>query len=776
MTTVPTQRFVGTSVPRAEDDRILSGTATYVDDLQLPGMLHAVFFRSPLAHANILQIDVSEARSLPGVHAVLTGIDIEALLNPEAGSPGIWMSENVQFPVIAITRVRFVGDLIAVVVAESRYLAEDAAELIEVDYEPLQVIVDAATALDPSSEPIFEDLGCNLAAEPTCNTHGDLEAVFAKADRIFSTEIKQHRHQNVPMECRGCVADFDPVSGRLTHHGSNQGVGRSKTTLAEQLGLEADQVRVLCNDIGGSFGLKIGASREEIAVAAISRHLGHPIKWTEDRSEHMTASGHAREETLEVDAAITEEGHVLGMKVRMVCDTGSYPALGRHLGAIVERMFPGPYNIEALQFEYVPVVTNKAPYIAYRGPWAAETFTRERVLDLVANELDIDPVEIRFRNLRSHREAPGQMVTGRTLASCTARESLEALLNEVDFDSFRSEQDAARAEGRYIGIGVATYIEAAPGPRNDVDLGDETLRVRLEEDGTVSVFTSQMPHGQGHETTFAQIAADEMGVDFSQVRVVVGDSDLVPHGGTGGSRAAAMAGGATLHAARNLAERTREIAAELLEASSSDIELSEGTARVRGVPASAIQLAEVAKASLSDTPAESQSHSLEIEENYKGGQGGWSGGTHCALVEVDVETGQVRIDRYVVIEDCGTLINPAIVDGQIRGGIAQGIGAVLLEHSAYDPDGNFLASTFMDYLLPSTTEVPRMEIQHLESIPNDPDVNFRGVGEGGMIVAPPTLVNAIEDALTPYNVMITEQHLPPQRIMELLQGMQPSSK
>lgn len=767
MATPLAQRFVGTSVPRSEDDRILSGQATYIDDLMLPDMLHAVFFRSSLAHANITKIDISHAQASQGVHEVLTGSDLQKLLNPDAGSPGIWMVENISFSVLATTRVRFVGDLLAVVIADTRYLAEDAAELIEVTYEPLQVIADAKTALDPSSEPIFTDLGCNLAAPPTSNTHGDIEDVFSKADRIFHTTIEQHRHQNVPMECRGCVSDFDTSTGRLTHYGSNQGVGLARVTLSEQLGLDLDDVRVLCKDIGGSFGLKIGASREEVAVAAVSRLINRPIKWAEDRTEHMMASGHAREETLEVDTAVTKDGLVLGMKVRMICDTGSYPALGRHLGGIVERMFPGPYKMEALQFEYVPVVTNKAPYIAYRGPWAAETFTRERVFNLIAQELEIDPAEFRLRNMKSHRESPGRMITGRTLTSCTARESLETLLDLIDIEEFRSQQAVARENGRHLGIGIATYIEGAPGPRDDTDLGDEVIKMQLEVDGSVTVFTGQMPHGQGHETTFAQIAADEMGVHFDQVLVVVGDSDLVPHGNTGGSRAAAMAGGGTLHAARDLAELTKKAAANLLEASIEDIELSAGSAHVKGVPSSAIPLAEIAKSVEVNDTTELDSAPFQVEQRYKGGQGGWAGGSHCAVVEVDIETGQVRIERYIVVEDCGTIINPAIVEGQIRGGIAQGIGAVLLEHSAYDEHGNFLASTFMDYLLPSTTEVPRIEIHHLESIPNDPYVNFRGVGEGGMIVAPPTLVNAIEDALQPYGAKITEQHLPPEKVASL---------
>jgi carbon-monoxide dehydrogenase large subunit len=419
----------------------------------------------------------------------------------------------------------------------------------------------------------------------------------------------------------------------------------------------------------------------------------------------------------------------------------------------------------------VAAITNKASYVAYRGPWAAETWVRERMIDRVAVELGVEPVAIRLRNVVTRGEAPLEMITGRSLAGVTAKESLERMAEIMDLPTFRARQQAARQEGRYLGLGMATFIEAAPGPRSPAGpgMGMEQLRMRLEPDGTVLVFTSQMPHGQSHETTFAQIAADEFGVPFDSVRVVVGDSDVVPQGmGTGGSRAATMAGGATLHASRALKAKVLEVASHLIEASPDDLEITDGQVSVRGVPASAMPVAQVAAAAAAgDLPAGVDAD-LEVETAYDGGEGGWSGGTHCAIVEVDAETGQVHIERYVVVEDCGQLINPAIVDGQIRGGVAQGIGAVLLERSAYDENAQFQAGTFMDYLMPTATDVPFIEIHHLETVPLDADVNFRGVGEGGMIVAPPTLSNAIEDALRPFGVVVAEQHLPPSRILELI--------
>jgi len=437
-------------------------------------------------------------------------------------------------------------------------------------------------------------------------------------------------------------------------------------------------------------------------------------------------------------------------------------------------MLPGPYKLAAMGFESIGAITNKATYVAYRGPWASETFVRERVLDLIAKDLGLDPVEIRQRNVALRTDPPAVMITGRPLVGVTAKESLERVAQLVDFPAFRRRQAQARAQGRYLGIGVATFIEAAPGPRSPegpsgpLDL--ESMRLQLTEDGIVVLFTGQMPHGQSHQTTLAQIAADEFGVPFEQVRVVVGDSAVVPFGLTGGSRSATMTGGVALHGARQLKAKVLDFAADLMEVSAQDLLITDGNVWVRGDPASAISVTEVARraAAVTDPSGDGAAAELMVEATYDGGEGGWSGGTHCAIVDVDAETGIVKVERYVAVEDCGALINPAVVEGQIRGGVAQGIGAVLLERSAYGEDGSFQSATFMDYLMPTACDVPRIEIEHLETVPLDADVNFRGVGEGGMIVAPPTVVNAIEDALSPFGVRIYEQHLPPARILELI--------
>jgi len=775
MTQIAAQRYTGASVKRSEDPRILTGGGRYIDDVKLPGMLHAAFVRSPLAHARVLAVDVSAAQALPGVVAVLTGADLDAMTvrGPDPllalmGGPG----PMPEYTLLATDKVRFVGDPVAVVIAESRYLAEDGCELVEVDYEDLPPVASAVLALDAGSPPLFANLGDNIVGPHKRSEWGDVTGTFAGADRVAEFRVDVHRHQNVPMEGRGCVASHDAGTGVLTVYAATQSVHVTRLGVAMRLGIEPDKVRVLAGDIGGSFGLKIGASREELAVAAGSRALGRPVKWVEDRSENLTASGQAREESFDVRAAVSNDGDLLGLDVKVVIDTGAYPVMGTMVPAIMQMMLPGPYKLAAMGFESTAVTTNKASYVAYRGPWASETFVRERVLDLLAKDLGLDPLEVRLRNVAPRTDPPFIMITGRPLVGVTSRESLERVAQAVDIPAFRRRQAEERARGRYLGIGLATFIEAAPGPRApgvpSGPMGMEMMRLRLSDDGVVTLFTGQMPHGQSHQTTLAQIAADEFGVPFEQVRVVVGDSEVVPFGLTGGSRSATMTGGVALHGARQLKAKVLDFASHLMEASARDLEITDGQVLVRGDPDSAISVGEVARQAASGQFDADVDTDLEVEASFDGGEGGWSGGSHCAIVEVDVETGIVKIERYVAAEDCGALINPAVVEGQIRGGIAQGIGAVLLERSAYDEDGNYQSATFMDYLLPTACEIPRIEIEHLETVPLDADVNFRGVGEGGMIVAPPTVVNAIEDALTPFGVRIYEQHLPPARILELI--------
>ncbi len=772
---VPAERYTGASVRRVEDERLLTGRGTFVADAHLPGMLHAAFHRSPLPHARIVAVNTEAARRAPGVVAVFDGAEMTQMASPVAAlgaAPG--SGGPVSFGILAMDKVRLVGDPVALVVAESRALAEDACELIVVEYEELAPVVTVEQALDPSLPAIFEELGGNRLFGPEVKVFGDVDGAFARADRVVRASIHQHRHQNVPMEGRAILASFDASSGQLLVRASTQGVNTTRQMLAQQLRMPLDRVRVVAEDVGGSFGLKFGASREEAACCAASRALGQPVRWVEDRWENLTVSGQAREESFEVEAAVTASGLILGLRVQMVIDSGAYPGFAPLVVDIVREMIPGPYRLGALSFSSSGVVTNKASYVAYRGPWAAETFVRERIVDLVAQELGISALEVRLRNLATRDEPPLRMVTGPSLAGITARESLLRAAEIVDLARFQERQLRLRDEGRYLGVGFATYIEPAPGPRQEGGEGNtEQVRVELDRDGLLLVHTAQMPHGQSHRTTLAQVAADEFGARLEQVRVMVGDSQQTPEGfGTGGSRFAAMAGGAALHGARRLRGKVLEAAAQILDLAPTDLDIWRGELVGPGVPGGGLPLAELISridlAARSGQLPPGVDVDLTATEDFDGGESGWSGGTHCCVVEVDPDTGLVRILRYLVVEDCGDLINPAVVDGQIRGGVAQGVGAVLLERSAYDPEGQYLSATLMDYLLPTALDVPHIEIEHLSPVRLDPDVNFRGVGEGGMIAAPPTICNAIADALSPFGAKVLEQHLPPARILELI--------
>jgi carbon-monoxide dehydrogenase large subunit len=861
MQTLPAQRFVGHRVARVEDPRLLTGRGRYVDDVSVPGMLHAHFVRSPLAHARIRSIDVEAARRHPGVVAVYTGADMEALTHPFMGFLPLPDLYHPMFFALATDKVRVVGDPVALIVAESRYIAEDAAQLVVVDYEELAPIATIAHALDPTRPAIWPGPGGNVLQRDQ-RDYGDVDTAFRTADRVVCETFVQHRYSNQPMETRGCVAEVDPVAGTVQYHSATQNTHLLKWSLAALTGrrpiwqslveivrqrermaglvekakamaaankssgegdpakhaaveepageglsapaspgkamaqtflrepvriahlirmllglLARDPVtlpRVTAQDVGGAFGVKVLPTREDVAVLAAAVDLGRSVKWIEDRNEHLLVAGQAREETLEVEAALRDDGTLLALRAHMTMDQGAYPAFpfsAAMYPLMIRTMLPGPYRVPALAFTTTITASNKATYVAYRGPWAVETWVRERMLDIAARELGIGRDEIRLRNIIGTDELPRKMITGPTLdVRMSARTTLERALEIADLDRWPARQEAARAEGRCIGLGFATFIEAAPGPPDfqesimaggggGVVAGEPAFSV-LEADGTVSVYTQQMPHGQGHETTLAQVAADALGVPIEHVKVRYGDTAITPFGlaGTGGSRSAPMAGGAVTYAARALRERVLDVAADLLEAPRDDLVVDDGRVHVAGVPSIAVTFADVAAA----RPGEQ----LRGDASFDGAEGGWAQATHVCWVEVDLETGRVRIDRYVAVEDCGEIINPNVVDGQVSGGVVQGIGAVLYERSYYDDQANFQAGTFMDYLLPTAAEVPEIEIHHVET-PTDVEINYRGVGEGGMIVAPAALTNAIEDALAHLGVRITEQHLPPARILEL---------
>jgi carbon-monoxide dehydrogenase large subunit len=760
------QRWTGASVPRVEDPRLLTGRGCYVDDLLPPGTLHVAFVRSPWPHAELGAVDCDEARAMPGVVAVWTAADVRDAIavRPGVGPEGLAVPDVEP---MCTDRVRFAGDLVAMVVAASRALAEDAAERVVADYEPLDPIVVLDDALDDTMPPIFASLESNVLYDQTFR-HGDPDLHFAGAARVVRRSLRQTRQANLPLEGRAVLAEV--VDGHLTVHAAFQNPYALRAAYVQLLGLDESQVTVRCRDIGGSFGQKAYAMREEVLVAHAARVLGRPVKWIEDRTENLLTAGHARDEALHVAAAVEPDGRIRAVHVQMSVDVGAYP-LGTLPASIfptlVRVLFPGPYAIDHLRFDARVCASNKGPYVAYRGPWEAETFARERLLDAIAHDLGLDPVEVRLVNLVPPDEFPRTMVTGPTQEHVLMIDTMERAFERLDIDAVRADCAAARERGVQRGVGFAVVLEPAPGPQNyAVALGAaasprsaQSAWAVLTADGRVRVHTSQIPHGQSHHTTLAQLAADRLGVRYTDVEVVSGDTDDTPFNlvGTGGSRAATLASGAVLGAAAELRAAIVDAAAALLEAAPADLDLVDHHAVVRGTPSRSVPFATIA----------ARTGELRVAFEYAIPPGGWTQATHACVVEVDADTGQVEILRYVVAEDCGKLVNPRVVDGQIRGGVAQGIAGVLLERIAYGDDGQPLTTTLMDYLPPLATDVPFVEIEHLEHTSHG-EHEYRGVGEGGAIGAPAALVSAIEDALSAHDVQIGDQHLPPWRILELL--------
>jgi aerobic carbon-monoxide dehydrogenase large subunit len=772
-------RFTGQSIERREDERLLRGAGTFAAANSKVGMAHAVFVRSTHAHARVACVDTTAALALPGVVAVITGTDVMAAMTGPMVLVGPPNLKVAPFWPLATDKVRYVGDPIAVVVAETAAIAADAAELVDVDYEPLPPVVTMDHAADSGSAPLWDELETNVATKGVM-TWGDVDAVFGSADRVITRRYVQHRISHAPMEPRSAIAAYDPGSGTFEYEASHKRPHPLKMTFSQLLGIPFPDVHVSAGDIGGGFGSKGQITRDDVALAATAKIVGRPVKWVETRGENLMVAGHAREETLEVDAAVDDDGRVRGLRVRMQLDAGAYPMLpfpASFFSTLVAMLLPNAYRIEAYSFDSTVVYTNKASYISYRGPWAVETWVREAIFDAVGRELGITPEEIRRRNLFSREHLPAQMTTGVSLKNITARETLERAVELMDLEGFRAEQAKAREAGRCVGLGFATFIEIAPGPPDfaklvGFDLPSETAWARLEPTGHVTVSTWQVSQGQSHETTIAQVVADEMGVPIEMVRIVAGDSATTPWNtmSTGGSRASTMASGAAVGATRMVKDMVLAIAANMLEASEADLEIDNSTISVRGTPTKSVGLADVARAAWfapSSLP-EGLRQGLEATCDFKvPEEGGWTAATHCCWVEIDTETGSIAIPRYLVVEDCGTLINPAVVDGQIIGGVMQGIAQTLYERHVYDDDGNLLTSSFADYLVPSAADLPSIEIEHLEFEPLH-EINSRGVGEGGMIGAPAALCNAVSDALAPLGIEVEEQHLSPEYVLSLL--------
>jgi carbon-monoxide dehydrogenase large subunit len=757
-------RYAGARVHRVEDERLLTGHGRFVDDVTRPGMLHACFVRSPFARARIDAIDTSEALTLPGVRAVLVAADLNGGVGEQWHSSVGPKSPETPRPPLADDEVRFVGDPVALVVADNRYLAEDASELVVVDYDPQPAVVDYETATT-GDELVHEAHGSNVVGEMQMFPP-DLEEVFASAAHVVTETFHQQAYAPVPMETRGIVVEWDDADEQLTIWAATQSPHEWRHFCSRLLGLDADRIRVIVGDTGGGFGQKVMVQREDMCLMLAARQVPAPIKWIEDRRENLMSAGQARHEHGTARIAFDADGRILAAAIDHVTDAGAYPTpwpVGP--SAAVGMLFPGPYRVPRGGFAATIVYSNTPGRSAYRGPWQFESLAREVLLDIAARQIGIDPIELRRRNVLASGELPYTSPTGFTYDNMTPAETFEHALELLDYEAFRREQAEARAAGRYLGVGTCTYAEPTT-PGYGV-YGTEGARLRIEPSGAVTVFVTGGSAGNSIETTVVQLVADALSVDIEDVTIVQGDTSVTPDGtGAQGSRSGSMTAGAVFETATALREQMLTLAGRALDAAADDLELSASRVVVRAKPEVGIAYAELAGMA-ADAPHDFPS-GLEASERYSTPVPQiWANATHVCTCEVDVQTGRVTLLRYIVGEDCGPMINPAVVEGQIAGGTVQGIGGALYEHLAYDEDGNPITTTFMDYLLPTSAEVPTIEYGHVET-PAPGAGGYKGVGEGGAIGATPAVVNAVADALAPFGVTISRLPLDPATVLGLI--------
>jgi carbon-monoxide dehydrogenase large subunit len=736
--------ILGTRVLRTEDPALLTGAARYLNDLDLPGKLHAVFARSEVAHARLGAVHTEDAESVPGVVAVLTGETLGVA--PHHGF--VTVHPDFARPPLATDTVRFVGEAIALVIGETVTAAADGAAALWADYEPLDVIVDPEVALDEAAPLIFPGHGSNQALVAT-DAPLDLEA---GSDVVVRGRYVNQRMAVVPMETNGCAA-VPGDDGRLTFYASTQMPHGLHGQLAGALGLDRADIRVICPQVGGGFGGKAGICSEYSAVAAAARQLGRPVSWSPARSDDLVSLPHSRGQIQYAELGTRRDGTFTGLRVRLVGDAGAYPSIGAFLPAGTKRMSNGTYRFPAIQFDVAVAVTNTTPMGAYRGAGRPEaTALLERLVDHAAHELGIDPIELRKRNLLTDDVFPFTTLTGVTYDSGRYTTPLDAAAEAIGYAELRRDQAARRERGDRValGIGVAAYVEITAGGGTS-----EFGAVEVHDDGSATVRAGTFAHGQGHQTAFAMIVHDQTGIPMHRIRLVDGDTDLVPSGGgTGGSRSLQIGGSAVHHATELLVDKAKRLAAHVLEADVADIviDTDAGTIGVAGVPAGALTWAELA-ARAADAPAEVIGDELvgpgllAAEGTFDQGEATFPFGAHIAAVEVDLDTGRVRVVRHVAVDDCGTVLNPLLVEGQQHGGVAAGIGQALYEEVRHDADGNPLTANLADYGIPSAAELPSFEVHSTETpTPLNP-LGAKGIGEAATIGSTPAVQNAVIDAL-----------------------------
>jgi len=778
-------RFVGRSILRREDQRLLRGQGQFIADIVLPRMLHAVIVRSSIAHARIRAVDVSRAASAPGVVLALAGAELARLLPPVPGAqlslPSKWRTRvehklhNPQQPLLAIDKVRHVGEGIAVVVAESREAAEDAAELVQPDMELLPAVVDPELALRTGAPLVHDQLGTNLIGEFTISK-GSIDAALRRAPKRLKRRFYHHRYSGVPMECRGVIGVHDRRTDSVTIWSSTQVVHWVRREAATILELPESRVRCVAPDVGGGFGVKGHVYPEDILIPFLARRIGRPVRWIEDRREHFLSATHARDQIHEVEIGFDEAGGILALRDVFMADCGAWNPIGAGIIYNTAAHLLGPYKVEHFAATAKVVATNKVPSSAYRGAGRPEaSFAMERSMDLVASAVGLESAEVRRRNMVRTDEMPysvgipyrdgAPIVYDSGDFQAGLREALEAL---GGIAAFRRRQREMHAQGRYLGLGLGCYTEGTGvGPF-------ESAIVRIDGSGKIYLCGGSCPQGQGMETIFAQIVADAWSVTPDDVVVSLADTAVIPMGtGTFASRSTVTLSAAIHHASERLRKKVLAIAAHLLECSPADLELRGGGVGIVGVPARTVSLARIAQAARPGWDhgrPEGVEAGLEETFHFEPQTVTWSNAAHAAIVEVDIETGHVTIENYAIAHDCGVVVNPLLLEGQITGGAAQGLGGILLEGFVYDSEGQLLSASLMDYALPRADEMPDFRLIHRHSPSPLNPLGVKGVGEGGAIGPPAAIANAVSDALAPFGAELNETPLRAELIVRLSRG------
>jgi carbon-monoxide dehydrogenase large subunit len=766
-------KFVGQSLKRTEDPRLIQGLAHYVDDIKLPDALHAVFLRSIYAHARIKNIDSSAAEKLPGVVAVYTGKDISHKIGPVPCGASIPDMKVPDHRVLATNKVYWVGHPLAVVIADSRYIARDAVDVIQVEYDELPPVLDEEKAADPKSPLIHDKIGSNVAYKMSAG-EGDIEAALKSADKIVQQKILHKRLAPIAMETRGVLARYYPGEQELTLWTSTQIPHLARTQVSLMLGIPENKLRLIAPEVGGGFGSKLNVYAEEAILGWSAMQLGRPVKWIEGRRENIQATIHGRGQTGYLEVGCKKDGTITGVRYNVFADMGSYfQLLTPAIPTLTGLMLSGCYKIPAIQMNVTATFTNRMSTDAYRGAGRPEaTFVIERAMDLVAAELGMDPVDVRRKNFPAPfgAENPFKTATGLSYDSGNYQAALDKALKMADYPKLREEQKKARGEGRLLGIGVSTYVEiCGMGPSPALPAGGwESATVRIEPTCKVTILTGASPHGQGQETSFAQIAADELGVQVNDCTVIHGDTAVVQYGiGTFGSRGTAVGGTAVYMSTQKLKDKAKRFAAHLLGADPASVTFAEGRFTAKNGKSVTIQEVALGAHLAKNIPADMEP-GLSATSFFEPKNFTFPFGTHIAVVEIDRETGEINFQRYVAVDDCGKVINPMLVHGQVHGGIVQSLGQALYEEVVYDDQGQLVSGTLMDYAVPKAAQVPWLELDRTETPSPVNPMGVKGVGEAGSIGATPAIVGAIVDALSPFGVRHLDMPIKPESVWRII--------